>query len=121
MDKIELFGTTDASGDLTVTSDIHVTGGLYAVRWIDGDLADGVDAVLSVVDGDGNALRTLLTLTDANDDAWHEVLELASDNVGADLTGQYQIPMVDGRLKLVVSSGGNAKSGGLIAYVLGTL
>ena len=119
--QIKLYGTTDSGGDLTVTADIPVIGELAAVQWIDGDLADGVDAVLSMVQGDNAADTTLLTLTNANDDAWYYPQSPVTDNAGAAVTFDgtneiYTQQVVNGYLKLVVSSGGDTKSGGCIVY-----
>jgi len=119
---VRLYGTTDASGDLSLTSTVTTLGLVHEVEWIDGDFADGVDAVISVV-RDGNAANiTLLTLTNANDDATYRPREPVHDNAGAAVTFDgtneiYDKPVVNGKLKLVVSSGGNAKSGGCIVYV----
>jgi len=120
--SIKLYGTTDASGDLTVTAANKVTGELIAIHWIDGDLADGVDAVLSDSRDGDEADVTLLTLTDANSDAMYYPRTPAQDNAGADVTYDgtneiYTEQIVNGKPKLVVSSGGNAKTGGCIVFV----
>lgn len=116
--------TTDASGDYDSDADGGVTGQvrahlpllLYAVDWVDGDLADGVDAVLSTIDTPKGVDTTLLTLTNANNDARYYPRALQDDSSGADTTF-YTPPVVDGQLKLVVSSGGNAKTGKCFVYL----
>jgi hypothetical protein len=117
LESIDLRGTTDASGDATITAPRPVLGFLYAVRWIDGDLADGVDATITVTaaTADGGAATTLLTLTDANDDAWYYVRELEDDNAGAALT-TYTYPFINGTVQNVIASGGATKTGGAIVY-----
>ena len=90
---------------------------LYAVEWIDGTLADGVGAVLSVTDTLGGVDKSLLTLTNANDDKLYYPRVPACDAAGADLAGLYTLPLVDGMLKLVVAAGGNTKAGGCIVYL----
>ncbi|HNT78806.1 MAG TPA: hypothetical protein PKH77_27695 [Anaerolineae bacterium] len=90
---------------------------LYAVEWIDGDFADGVDAVLSAETTPSGVARTLLTLTDANSDAWYFPRELEHGNNGAVLS-THTLPVVHGDLKLTITSGGNAKTGGCIVYLL---
>jgi len=122
LNQIKLYGTTDSGGDLTVTSTNITLGCLVAVEWIDGDLADGVDAVLSVVRDNNAPDVTLLTLTNSNTDAWYYPQTPVQDNAGADVTFDgtneiYTQQVVNGKLKLVISSGGNAKSGGAIVYV----
>lgn len=122
IEQVKLYGTTAADGSLTVQSNVNVLGSLVAVEWIDGDLADGVDAVLSCVRNDNAADVTLLTLTNANNDAWYYPLASAHDNAGAGITYDgtneiYVNQVVNGQLKLVISSGGDTKSGGCIVYV----
>ncbi|NIQ08548.1 MAG: hypothetical protein GWO23_02205 [Gammaproteobacteria bacterium] len=120
---IRLYGTTDASGDLTVTAEVKSWGLLHAVEWIDGTFADGVDAVISFTSSNSAVSRTVLTLTDANDDAWYFPREALHDNAGAGVTYDgtneiYDRAVVDGILKMVVSSGGNAKAGGCVVYLV---
>ena len=116
-----LSGTTDAAGDATINATVPAYGRLVAVEWIDGDLADGVDAVLSVTSTDSSVDNTLLTLTDANIDAWYYPLAAAHDNAGAGVTFDganeiYVQQVVNGMLKLVISSGGDTKTGGAVVY-----
>jgi hypothetical protein len=118
---IKLYGTTDSSGDLSVTAGTSVVGLLHSVEWIDGDFDNGVDAVLSLDRDDNAADITLLTLTDADDDKVYHTRYLASDNAGADLDtagdATYTKGFVSGKLKLVVSDGGDKKTGGCIVYI----
>lgn len=117
---IRINATTNGSGAATVTRGIQGGGGsmlLYAVEWIDGDFADGVDAVLSCVNTVGGVDRTLLTLTDANNDAIYYPRVLEADNAGGALT-TYALPVVDGDLKLAVTSGGDTKTGGCVVHLL---
>ena len=119
---IKLTGTTNASGDLTVTSTASYNGRLALVQWIDGDLADGVDAVLSMTNTDAGVDVTLLTLTNANDDAIYPVRAIAKDQAGATITYDgtneiYEPLPVVGKLKLVVSSGGDTKTGGAVVFL----
>lgn len=107
--------TTDASGDATATSAVDAFGKVLAVNWVDGDLVDGVDAVLSTV-GNGRPDQTILTLTNANADAWHYPRLAASSTAGAALTW-YVEPIVTGKLKVVVSSGGDTKTGAIYVYI----
>lgn len=119
---IRLEGTTDASGDLTVNASRSVIGELVAVEWNDGDFADGVDAVISLQNRASGVAKTVLTLTNANDDAWYYPRTPSQDNAGADVTYDgtneiYEPFFVTGTPRLVVSSGGNAKSGGCTLYI----
>ena len=120
LNEIRMIGTTDGDGDLTLTAPRSVFGHLDAVEWIDGDFADGVDAVLSVTLTPSGVDRTLLTLTNANDDKWYHPRTLVQTEAGADLTGtsggDREKMIIAGTLKLVISSGGATKTGGAIIY-----
>jgi hypothetical protein len=113
--SVRLEGTTDGDGDVTVTAEYSILGWLVAVEWIDGDLADGVDAVLSATVRPSAVDQTLLTLTDANSDAMYYPRTLEHDNTGAALT-TYTLAIIEGTLQLVISSGGATKTGGCIVY-----
>ena len=119
---IKLSGTTSAAGALTVTSSEYVRGFLYKVEWIDGDLADGVDPTLSVTNTPEGVDKTLLTLTDANDDDTYYPRDIVHGLDGAAKTGtaggDCVMLLVVGNLKLVIADGGNAKTGGCVVYIL---
>ena len=108
--EIRLAITTDGNGDATVTSPETTNGWLYAVQWDDGDLVDGVDAVLTLSGLGTGADVTVLTLTDTNVDKWFYPRILEHDETGADLTTR-TFYAIDGSLKVVVSDGGDTKSG----------
>lgn len=120
LNAIKLIGTTSAGGALTVTAGKAVKGFLYAVEWIDGTFADGVDAVLSVINTNSGVDQTLLTLTDANNDDWFYPRVLVHDEAGAALTGtsggDREKAVLNGTLKLVVSAGGDTLTGGCVVY-----
>jgi hypothetical protein len=119
IDQIKLVGITNSSGAVTVTGG-PVSGRLIAVEWIDGDLADGVDAVLSVIGTSSGVDYTLLTLTNADNDAWYYPRRLVHDEAGVALTGtsggDRAMAVILGTLKLVISSGGDSKTGGCVVY-----
>lgn len=110
MIAIPFFGTTGADGTLIMTRKIDHAQRVFKVRWIVGGFDAGVDAVLAsaglgiVAPGLTVDDRTILTLTNANVDAWYQVTD--ADN-----------GLVDQVLKLTVSSGGASKAGGCIVYV----
>lgn len=108
--------TTSAGGAYTGTGTQQINFGyLYAVEWIDGDLADGVDAVLSMTNTPGGVDRTVTTLTDANDDKIYYPRADTQDLAGVD-NGGLDYPFLNGKLKLVVSSGGASVIGTLYVY-----
>lgn len=90
---------------------------LHAVEWIKGTFDNGVDATLQCVNTLSGVDRTLLTLTDANNDALHYPRVLEADNAGGALT-TYTLPLVDGDLELTVEQGGDTKTGGCVVYLL---
>ena len=85
---ISLQGTTAVGGALTVTAKESVSGYLCKVEWIDGTLADGVDAVLSVTNTPEGVDKTLTTLTNADDDDTYYPREVEHDLAGVALTGK---------------------------------
>lgn len=121
MNEIMLIGTTDASGNATIYAELTKPGRVYCVEWIDGTLDNGVDAVLSNVGP--NFDTTILALTDANNDARYYPREQVCGNTGSGLTLDgtrlmVDMPLVSGRLKLAISSGGETKTGGCRVYCL---
>lgn len=119
---INLTGTTNGSGAKTITATQSVLGYLYKVIWVDGDLTDGVDAVLSSTETPEGVDVTLLTLTDANNDATYYPRDVVHNNAGGALTGtsggDRTMPLVAGILELVIASGGDTKTGGAHVYIL---
>lgn len=123
LDAIRINVTTDSMGDGSDTADRSVLGLLYAVQWIDGDLADNNTAVLSVTNTDSGVDQTLLTLAAGEGDAdiWYYPRVQVHDN-GAEVLsydGTEPVPckaVINGTLKLVVASGGDTKTGGCIVY-----
>lgn len=121
IDHVKLTGTTTSGGAATITHTIRVAGKLLAVEWIDGDLADGVDAVLSVTGASSGVQRAILTLTNANTDAMYYPHVIMHDNTGTAVTFDgtneiYAQDVFDGILDLVIASGGDTKTGGCIVY-----
>lgn len=116
----KLTGTTAAGGGLTVDDTLSIVGELVAVEWAIGSFDAGVDAVLSVQTTESGVAQTLLTLTDANANAWYRVRHLVHSEAGAALTGTAGAdrakPIINGTLRLAVTSGGNAKTGGVVVY-----
>ena len=116
--EIELSGTTDTSGDLTVNATTPVIGLLYAIRWVDGTFANGVDAVISTQGHEASV--TLLTLTNADDDAWYYPRDVVHSEAGAALLGtnggDRALPLMVGVPRMVVSNGGSTLTGGCILY-----
>lgn len=125
IENIDLRGTTAAGGTATITAGKSVIGRLLAVEWVDGTLVDGVDAVLKVTNRQSGVDRTLLTLTDANADAFYYPREQVHGLTGAGLDYNdesdepvSEMPLIDGTLVLTIADGGATKYGGAIVYVL---
>jgi hypothetical protein len=119
---LQLTGTTDGSGDLTVNATKSITGWLYAVEWVLGTFAAGVDAVLSEQSRVSGVARTLLTLTDANANAIYYPRYIVHSEAGAALTGtsggDRAMAYIVGIPRLVVAQGGSAKVGSMFLYYL---
>jgi len=113
--------TTDASGDYSATKTewgIHGPMLLYAVEWVDTDFDAGVDAVLSMTGNSSGTDKTLLTLTNADAEAWYYPWSLVVKNDGSTAATDFFAPqVVEGSLKLVVSAGGNTKTGKCVVYL----
>ena len=124
MRVVDLRGTTDGSGDAVVTSGRSYNGFLTAVEWVDGDLADGNTAVLTVTGSPSGVAQTLHTQVagEGNADAWYyprvQVHDLSAVALTINSTQPYPgYPVVNGRLTLTIASGGASKTGGAIVYV----
>ena len=109
--------TTNGDGAGTATTVSPVSGYLEAVDWIDGDLTDGVDAVLTTSTTDSGTAHTLLTLTNADNDAVYYPRRVVDTTAGAAATGVYDRFIVSGYLTLTVADGGNTKTGGAVVYI----
>lgn len=113
--KISVTSASDGTG--STTSDVAVFGYLEAVDWIDGDFSNGVDAVLSVTKTASGTDHTLLTLTNADDDAVYYPRRVHDTTAGAAATALYTRFLVAGTLKLTVAAAGSVKTGGCVVYV----
>lgn len=117
MEKIILPVETDASGDAVVEANKDVKGFIHRVDWIGSGLAATVDATLKEINTpSGIASRTLLTLTDSDDDLVVRLRVLDQGADGADLATTSK-PYIDGKLQLTVAQGGNTLSGRMVVYI----
>lgn len=123
MDIVRLIGTTDSGGDLAVNHTTTVVGLLYAVEWIDGTFDDGVGFTLTAqgVPGEQSAATSLLAVSN-NNDARYYPRAIPHGPTGTALTatagGDNVLPVIAGTPRLVVAAGGNAKTGGVILYII---
>jgi hypothetical protein len=116
----------DTSGTSSTVDGAAVFGLLEAVQWIDGTYADGVDAVLACVNADSGVDQTLLTLTNADADAWYYPRAQIDDQAGAAETFNSTEGLslahivLNGTLKLTVTSAGSTAglTGGCVVYYL---
>lgn len=121
---VKLIGTTETGGAKTLNADTQIAGLLVGVEWVKNDgvhdaLADGVDGTLTLQDTPSGVARTLLTLTNANANAFYNVREAEHDNTGtATTSGSTCYPFVVGKPRLVIAQGGDAKYGGCILYYI---
>lgn len=119
---IKLKFETDGDGAVAVESERRVFGYLEKVYWEDGDLADGVDATLSMIETPAGVEETILTLTDENNDKVFYPRHLVHSEAGAALTGTQGgdrvRPFLNGKPKLVIAQGGDTKSGSMTLIVV---
>lgn len=118
---ISLSGTTAADGSLTVNGNENITGWVECVQTVDGTLDDGVDLTLTAENL--NLSFPILAKTDFNTDAVYYPRQLVNAVAdGAALTGtaggDRTRPFINGTLRMVLAQGGNAKTGGVVVYVL---
>ena len=121
LDFIKLTVKTNGSGAGNVSATVPTHGILRAVEWIDGDFDNGVDAVLSFTSQNSGVSKTLLTLTNADNDAWYYPMQAAHDDTGTTVTYDgtneiYMPPVISGTLSLSVTSGGSEKTGSCVIY-----
>ena len=118
--EVPLQGITDALGNLTVYGDSYDTQArsprydgyrVIKVTWIDGTFDNGVAATLSIVDTASGVDTTICTLSAANDDKsyWPREFEPTTFAIHAQA--------VYGKLKLVVTAGGDTKAGGCMVVL----
>ena len=114
---VRLYGTTDASGDLTVYSNEAYSGEVYAVQTIDGTLDDGVDITVTSETADSLNIP-MLNKANFNTDGIYYVRTVANQVSDGAASTVYDVkPLASGRIKMVLAQGGNAKSGGCIVYI----
>jgi len=115
MRSVELSGTTDAAGALTVTSGETVFGFVEKIEMVYDDGATGADLVFT---SEGPVSTPLLTVTNAGvaDLVWYPrtlANKIADASAFTDVFGKI---LVAGKFKVVVAQGGNAKNFRLIIY-----
>lgn len=104
--------TTASDGSATVTDDVYVQPSLlYAVMADVAGLADTADITISVTYPNGTDYA-VLTLTNLTAFGVYYPRLVEHDNTGTALDTT-TIPVVEGKLKFVVASGGNALPGAL--------
>lgn len=119
MRRISLSMTTDTAGAATTTGE-SVLGKLYAVEYQPGDIATGATITLTA---ESDSTKPLLTKASAGtSNAYFYPRDLVHGVAdGAALTGtaggDRTCPLVNGRLKVVVASGGSVKTGKVIFYI----
>jgi len=113
-----LTATTNSSGDKTLKSPDQVAGLLIGIEWVVGTFDTGVDATITLQDTPSGVARTLLTLTNANANAFYNVRADEHDSTGTAITGGKCYPLIVGKPQVVVASGGNTKTGSVILYYM---
>lgn len=112
---------TTAAGALTTYSESPVFGKLYAVHFKLGTLESGAaDVTISYTGSDGVSV-TLLTITNAAANAIYKPRDLVHDAAGTALTGtaggDRALPIVAGKIKVVVAQASLVQTGNVLLYV----
>lgn len=120
---MKLTGTTNAGGALTVNGEASINGLLYAIEWVVGTFAAGVDAVFTIQSTPSGVAYTVLTLTDANANAIYYPRKGVHSDTGAALTYDgtrpvNDLPLIIGTPRMVVAQGGNTLTGSAILYYI---
>jgi hypothetical protein len=105
--------TTDASGDATAYTP-RVAGALCAIHYVKTDYADGVDFTITSeatgqslwTDTNVNASEVVAPRAPTHDQSGAALLYASGGTAQAD-----KIALASDRIKIMVASGGNAKSG----------
>lgn len=117
MRDIKLTVTTNGSGAGNNTGDAVNPGVLYSVEYQPGTIATG--ATITITDEvPGGESRTLLVKASAgtsNVTFYPRVLENLNTD-GSTITGQYCMPLICGKPKFAVASGGDTKTGSVILH-----
>ena len=113
MERFTLTATTDASGDATVFAG-PVWGLLHTIVYTKVDFDNGVDFAITI-EGTAEAVWTEsnvdATATRAPRQATHDVVGVASLYAAGGEPVEDLIALADDRIKIVVSSGGDTKTG----------
>lgn len=112
--------TTDGSGDGSTTLAAPVTPGVVmAIDYLPGSIVTG--ATITITDEvPGGGSLTLLVKASAgtsNVRFYPRVLKNLNTD-GSTITGQYDMPLVVGKLKLLVASGGATKTGAVVVHLM---
>jgi len=116
MKAVRIDVTSDSDGDSTDYSAAIGGGGIvYAVQCVDGDFDDGVDLTLTAETGEVSI--NILAAANFNSDRiyYPRVLENLDTDASALTTHTY--PLAVGRLKSVIASAGDTKTGAIVVYI----
>jgi len=115
MKRLSVTMTTDSSGDATsYVGDGVLHGNIHAIRYVKDDFADGVDVAIT---GNTSGIA-ILSVTNMNATATYfpryatcDETGVASLYAGSGEPVEDRIPIANELIKIVVSSGGDKKSG----------
>jgi len=115
MERAVISITTDGDGNAIAYLGKAVTGHIHTIRYVKDDFDDGVGVVISG-EKSGIAILTLAAMNasvtkNPRGDA-HEIADgTVSEYVGQDQPVKVLIPLANERIKIVVSAGGDTKTG----------
>jgi hypothetical protein len=111
--------TTNSSGAATAYTD-YVSGIVRAIRYVKTDFADGATITITA-DASGQAILTW-TAQNTSDTSYpyaaqYTVADAASLYAAGGVAVNVPIPVANERIKVVVASGGDTKSGAIHFYI----
>lgn len=117
MKPIRVNVTTATDGSGTGWGDAPGGGGVvYAVQLVDGSLDNGVDVTVTSEHADLSI--PILVQANFNSDQMVYPRVLEALNTDGSALSSHAMPVVYGRIKVVLASGGAVKTGAVVLYIL---
>ena len=118
---MRITAVTDSAGNSTDTGEGSITGQLYALEWIDGDCANGVDITVTLTSRSSGIDLQLFQKDNVNDDAIYYPRTQVHNTSGTALTLEgseiaYDYIAVNGIPEITVGAGGATKTCECLLY-----
>jgi len=118
---VRITAVTDGSGDSTDTAEMGISGRLYALEWVDGDCANGVDITVTLTSRSSGVSHQIFQADNVNDDAIYYPRAALHDTSAVSVTYDgsneiYDLVVVNGIPQLIVAAGGATKTCECLLY-----